>query len=133
MSIGTSSLRTIGTKEPKKHIFNGKEETRLRPWRMTLGLWKLQHNRISQRMDQIIYLSIYMKCLDYFIFLLHFFHWTNWHLLWLLWFILQVVKALITGHYHEEWKAIMSNSVGYPTMSTLELFFCLIQCTSGRM
>ena len=77
MSIGTSSLRTIGTEELKKHLFNGKEETGLRPRRMTPGLWKLQYNRISQHINQIVYLSIYMKYLDYFIILLHFFHCTN--------------------------------------------------------
>jgi hypothetical protein len=60
----------------EKHIFNGKEETGLKPQRMTPHLWKLQYNRNHQGMDQIVYVS-YMKCLEYFIFLLHFVHCTN--------------------------------------------------------
>jgi hypothetical protein len=60
----------------EKHIFNGKEETGLKPQRMTPRLWKLQYNRNRQGMDQIVYVS-YMKCLEYFIFLLHFVHCTN--------------------------------------------------------
>ena len=35
----------------EKHLFNGKEETGLRPRRMTPCAWKLQHNRVSQGMD----------------------------------------------------------------------------------
>jgi len=62
----------------KKHIFNGKEETILRPWRMTPCAWKLQYNRVSQGMDRIVYVSLYMICLDYFIFLWNFLHYTNW-------------------------------------------------------
>ena len=61
----------------EKHLFNGKEEFGLKPWRMTPRLWKLQYNRNRQGiLDQIIYVS-YMKCLEYFIFLLHFVHCTN--------------------------------------------------------
>ena len=60
----------------EKQIFNGKEEFGLKPWRMTPGLWKLQYNINRQGMDQNVYVS-YMKCLEYFIFLLHFVHCTN--------------------------------------------------------
>ena len=60
----------------KKHIFNGKEETGLKPRRMTPHIWWLQYNRNHHGMDQNIYVS-YMKCLEYFIFLLDFVHYTN--------------------------------------------------------
>jgi hypothetical protein len=47
----------------EKHIFNGKEENGLKPWRMTPRLWQLQYNRNRQGiLDQIVYVS-YMKCL----------------------------------------------------------------------
>ena len=48
MSIGNSSLRMIGIEKPKKNIFNGKQETALKPWRMTPHLWKMQYNRNHQ-------------------------------------------------------------------------------------
>jgi hypothetical protein len=35
----------------EKHIFNGKEEIGLKLLRITLHLWKLEYNRISQGMD----------------------------------------------------------------------------------
>jgi hypothetical protein len=48
----------------EKHIFNGKEENGLKPWRMTPRLWKLQYNRNRQGiLDQIVYHVSYMKCL----------------------------------------------------------------------
>ena len=56
---------------------NQKEENGLRPWRMTPHAWKFQYNRISQGMDRIVYVSIYMIRLDYFIFLWDFLHYTN--------------------------------------------------------
>ena len=48
MSIGISSLRITGIEQPKKNIFNGKQETALKPWRMTSHLWKMQYNRNRQ-------------------------------------------------------------------------------------
>lgn len=33
----------------KKHLFNDKEETRLKPRRMTPQLWMLEYNRINNR------------------------------------------------------------------------------------
>ena len=56
MSIGTSSLRTIRIELLKKHIFNGKEETGLKPQRMTPHLWKLEYNINHQGM-QFVYVS----------------------------------------------------------------------------
>ena len=35
--------------------------------------------------------------------------------------------------FHEEWKVILNNSVGFPTMRTYKLFICLIECISERM
>ena len=32
-----------------KHVFNDKEETGLKPQRMTPRLWKLEYNRINNR------------------------------------------------------------------------------------
>jgi hypothetical protein len=32
----------------EKHLFNGKEETRLKPQRMTPHLWRLEYNRNCQ-------------------------------------------------------------------------------------
>ena len=49
MSIGTSSLRIIGIEPSKKHLFNGKEETALKPQRMTPRIWMLQYNRNHQK------------------------------------------------------------------------------------
>ena len=43
----------------EKYIFNGKEETRLKPRRMTPSLWMKQYKRYlyHQGMDQIVYVS----------------------------------------------------------------------------
>jgi len=56
MSIGTSSLRTIGIELHKKHIFNLKEETGIKPRRMTPHLWKLEYNRNRQG-KKLVYVS----------------------------------------------------------------------------
>ena len=45
MSIGISSLRITGIEQLKKVFFNGKQETALKPGRMTPHLWKMQYNR----------------------------------------------------------------------------------------
>ena len=47
----------------KKHIFNGKEYTRLKTWRMTPLLWKLKYNKNHQGM-QFVYVS-YMKWFEF--------------------------------------------------------------------
>ena len=47
----------------EKHLFNGKQESSLKPQRMTPHLWKLQYNRNCQG----TYESSYMKCYVYFI------------------------------------------------------------------
>ena len=39
----------------EKHIFNEKEETALKPQRMTPHLWKFQYNRNRQGTNQIVY------------------------------------------------------------------------------
>ena len=36
-----------------------------------------------------------------------------------------IMKALMG--FHEEWKVILYNSAGFPTMSTYKLLICLIQ------
>ena len=43
----------------EKYIFNGKEENRLKPQRMTPRLWKKKYKRYVDRqgMDQIVYVS----------------------------------------------------------------------------
>ena len=45
----------------EKYIFNGKEETRLKPQRMTPGLLMKQYTRYSNHngMNEIVYASIY--------------------------------------------------------------------------
>ena len=45
----------------EKHIFNGKEETGLKPRRMTPHLWKLEYNK-SRRdgIFQFVYVILYM-------------------------------------------------------------------------
>jgi hypothetical protein len=58
MSIGTSSLRTIGIKLLKKHIFNGKEETAIKPRRMTPHLWKLEYNKVGMYHRFYIFICI---------------------------------------------------------------------------
>ena len=60
MSIGTSSLRIIGIKQPKKKKFNGKQEAALKPQKITPHLWKLQYNINHQGR----YESSYMKCYE---------------------------------------------------------------------
>ena len=40
----------------EKHLFNGKEETALKPQRMTPRMWKLQYNRNRQGTIQFVYL-----------------------------------------------------------------------------
>ena len=59
MSIGFSSLRIIGIEQAKKNKFNGKQDTALKPWRMTHHLWKMQYNRNRQAGT---YRSSYMNC-----------------------------------------------------------------------
>ena len=59
MSIGISSLRITCIEQLKKNIFNGKQNTALKPWRMTPHLWKMQYNR--NRQDGT-YGSSYMNC-----------------------------------------------------------------------
>ena len=54
MSIGTSSLRIIGYRTIGIHLFNGKEETALKPQRMTPHIWKLQYNRNRQGRDNVL-------------------------------------------------------------------------------
>jgi hypothetical protein len=56
MSIDTSSLRTINIKLTEKHLFNGKEETAIKPRRMTPHLWKLEYN-INHQGKQFDYVS----------------------------------------------------------------------------
>lgn len=68
MSIGTSFLKTYYQWERRDWI---------KTQRMTPHAWKLRYNRVSQGMDQIVYVSIYIICLDYFIFLWNFIHYTN--------------------------------------------------------
>ena len=43
----------------EKNIFNGKQETTLKPWRITPHLWKMQHNRNRHHGT---YQSSYMNC-----------------------------------------------------------------------
>ena len=43
----------------KKNICNGKQETALKPWRMTPHLWKMQYNR---NRHHGMYGSSYMNC-----------------------------------------------------------------------
>ena len=52
-------LRTTGIRQREKHIFNGKEDTRLKPQRVTPCLWKTQYKIYldCQGMDQIVYVS----------------------------------------------------------------------------
>ena len=45
MSIGISSPRITGREQLKKNIFNGKQETALKPQRMTPHLLKMQYSR----------------------------------------------------------------------------------------
>ena len=59
MSIGISSLRITGIEQTKKNIFNGKQDTALKPWRMTPHLWKMQYNR---NRHHGMYGSSYMNC-----------------------------------------------------------------------
>ena len=49
MSLGTSSIIIISIELMKKNIFNGKEETSTRPWRMTPHLWKLEYEWLNRR------------------------------------------------------------------------------------
>ena len=63
MSIGISSLRITGIEQPKKNLFNGKQETALKPRRMTPHLWKMQYNRNRQA---CMYGSSYMNCYVFF-------------------------------------------------------------------
>ena len=60
MSIGTSSLRITSIEQPKEIIFNGKQETALKPRRMTPHLWKMQYNR---NRHHGAYGSSYMNCM----------------------------------------------------------------------
>ena len=46
MRIGTSSTKQHKYQSAKKHLFNEKEETTSKPWRMKPHLWKLEYNRI---------------------------------------------------------------------------------------
>ena len=64
MSIGTFSLRIIGIEQPKKIIFNGNQETTLKPRRMTPHTWKMQYNRNCHAGT---YGSSYMNCYVFFI------------------------------------------------------------------
>ena len=57
MSIDTSSLRTISTILLKKDLFNGKQDTGLKPQRMTPRLWKSTYDRINPRGTHFIYVS----------------------------------------------------------------------------
>jgi hypothetical protein len=57
MSIDTSSLKTLSIVLLKKDIFNGKQETRLKPPRMTPHLWKLAYERINPRGTHFVYVS----------------------------------------------------------------------------
>ena len=59
MSIGTSSLRITGIEQPKKLFVNGKQETALKPQRMTPHLWKMQYNR---NLHHGTYGSSHMNC-----------------------------------------------------------------------
>lgn len=59
MSIGTSLLRTISAEVPKIYIFNGKEETGLRPWRMTPHAWKLQYKSLSRYESNFLCINIH--------------------------------------------------------------------------
>ena len=52
----------------EKHLFNGKQETALKPQRMTPHLWKLQYNRNLQG----TYESSYIKCFEIFIYCVFF-------------------------------------------------------------
>ena len=63
MNIGTSSLRIIGIEQLKTNIFNGKQETTLKPQRMTPHFRKLQYNRNHQ---DGTYGSSYMNCYVFF-------------------------------------------------------------------
>jgi hypothetical protein len=63
MSIGTSSLRTIGIILLKKHNFNGKEETGLKPRRMTPHFWRLEYN--TNRQDTQFFYVSYMQCFEF--------------------------------------------------------------------
>ena len=45
-----------------KHVFNGKQETALKPQRMTPHLWKLKYNRNCQGTYELSN----MKCYEYF-------------------------------------------------------------------
>jgi hypothetical protein len=49
MNIGTFSLRTIGIEMTDKHLFNGKEESGIKPRRMTPHLWKLEYNKSNRQ------------------------------------------------------------------------------------
>ena len=49
MSLGTFSTIIIGIKFPKKYLFNWKEETSSRPWRMTPHLWKLEYDQLNHQ------------------------------------------------------------------------------------
>jgi hypothetical protein len=49
----------------EKHIFNGKEETGLKPRRMTPHLWRLEYNRNCQGM-QFLYVSYICNVLNFY-------------------------------------------------------------------
>ena len=55
MSIDTSSLRTISILLLKKDLFNGKQETGLKPQRMTPHLWKLAYDKINPKGTHFVY------------------------------------------------------------------------------
>ena len=63
MSISTSSLRIAGIEQPKKNIFNGKQENVLNSRRMTPHIWKMQYNSNRQAGT---YGSSYMNCYVFF-------------------------------------------------------------------
>ena len=45
----------------EKYLFNGKEETGLKPRRMTPNLWKLEYNKICRDgILQFVYVILYM-------------------------------------------------------------------------
>ena len=43
--------RNHKSRTTKKHLFNDKEETGLKPGRMTPQLWNLEYNRINNRQE----------------------------------------------------------------------------------
>ena len=44
----------------EKHIFNLKEETGIKPRRMTPHLWKLEYNILNRHGNHLVYVSTYI-------------------------------------------------------------------------